>query len=135
MTARTEVKKPRKPMSGLERTESDMEEAIRQKMIMTPTLAWGREVEGGGRRVGELTSRLGVMESLDLSISQAGVEETNLEKMEEGEAGEGGQEEREGGRVERTPVDDDTWHFLLPLIEYVQEVSLPLVTNIQLRGD
>ena len=50
---------------------------------------------GGGRRVGILTSRLGVMESLDLSISQAGVEETNLEKMEEGEAGEGGQEDRE----------------------------------------
>ena len=47
MTARTEVKKPRKPMRGLERTESDMEEAIRQKMIMTPTLAWGREVGEG----------------------------------------------------------------------------------------
>ena len=45
--------------------------------------------------MGILTSRLGVMESLDLSISQAGVEETNLEKMEEGEAGEGGQEDRE----------------------------------------
>ena len=85
--------------------------------------------------MGELTSRLGVMESLDLSISQAGVEETNLEKMEEGEAGEGGQEDREGGRVERTPVDDDTWHFLLPLIEYVQEVPLPLVTHIQLWGE
>ena len=95
MTARTDVKKPRKPMSGFERTESDMEEAIRQKTIMTPTLAWGRGVEEGGRRVGILTSRLGVMESLDLSISQAGVEETNLEKMEEGEAGEGGQEDRE----------------------------------------
>ena len=39
---------------------------------------------GNGGRLGIFTSRLGVMESLDLSISQAGVEETNLEKMEDG---------------------------------------------------
>jgi len=49
-------------MSGFERTESDMEEALRQKTIMNPML----------------TSRFGVMESFDFSISQAGVWDTNL---------------------------------------------------------
>ena len=44
-------------------TESDIEDAIRQKRIMTATL----------------TRRFGVIESLDLSISQAGVEDTNLQ--------------------------------------------------------
>ena len=40
-----------------------MDEAIRQKRIMTATL----------------TNKLGVIESLDRSISQAGVDDTNLE--------------------------------------------------------
>ena len=44
-------------------TESDIEDAIRQKRIMTATL----------------TRRFGVIESLDRSISQAGVEDTNLQ--------------------------------------------------------
>ena len=46
-------------------TESDIEDAIRQKRIMTATL----------------TRRFGVIESLDRSISQAGVEDTNLQML------------------------------------------------------
>ena len=44
-------------------TESDIDDAMRQKRIMTATL----------------TNKFGVIESFERSISQAGVDDTNLE--------------------------------------------------------
>ena len=88
-----------------------MDEAIRQKRIMTATL----------------TNKLGVIESLDRSISQAGVDDTNLETW----------------KLFKTqivnynchhcpPVDNNTGHLFLSLADHRQKVPFPLVTNAHL---
>ena len=88
-----------------------MDEAIRQKRIMTATL----------------TNKLGVIESLDRSISQAGVDDTNLETW----------------KLFKTqivnynchdcpPVDNNTGHLFLSFADHSQKVPFPLVTNAHL---
>ena len=113
------MKKPRKPIRGFDRTASDMEEANRQNVIITPTLA----------------SRLGVIESLDRSISHAGVEETNLGlrrmrvmKMKT----------MMTAKIvvrKRLPVDDNTGHLLLPVIQQSKKVPLPLIACSHLERE
>ena len=87
-----------------------MDEAIRQKRIMTATL----------------TNKLGVIESLDRSISQAGVDDTNLEGRN--------METLQNSIIilPSSPVDNNTGHLFLSLADHRQKVPFPLVTNAHL---